>query len=281
MESKVMSKLFQVRYTVADKSVAHEHYTEKGAKQDAKALSKVIGNAMMGEIDVAEDNTQSMVRIWEFTGGEMGKPIKREGAPSPVEIVKTAEDTRVTEGKAEKKPKAPKLTDEEKIAKIKADAEEKLKAISEGTFVLPVKGRKAGTAPKKPRVETDRVAKLVEELKCSERAAKIISGAQLNATGRRVRVALAIINAEGPIMASKIVSDLNATGKEDRTVEIDDVMGAVRHINFLFSREDQLLRITIKDRDDGDKKLNLVPVKIDYEDVDDEVEPPKTGEAAA
>jgi hypothetical protein len=282
MESKVMSKLFQVRYTVADKSVAHEHFTEKGAKQDAKALSKVIGNAMMGEIDVAEDNSQSMVRIWEFTGGEMGKPIKREGAPSPVEIVKTAEDTRVTEGKAEKKPKAPRLTDEEKIAKIKADAEEKLKAISEGTFVLPVKGRRAGTTPKKPRVEIDRVAKLMEDLKCSERAAKIISGAQLNATGRRVRVALAIINAEGPIMASQIVSDLNATGKEDRTVELDDVMGAVRHINFLFSREDQPLRITIKDRDDGDKKLNLVAVKIDYEDVDDE-EPPKSesGEAAA
>lgn len=277
-----MAKLFQVRYSVGDKSVAHEHYTEKGAKQDAKALSKVIGNAMMGEIDVAEDGTQEMARIWEFTGGEMGRPIKREGPPSPVEVVKSAEDTRITEGKVEKKPKAPRLSDEEKIAKIKADAEEKLKAISEGTFVLPVKGRKAGTAaPKKPRVETDRVAKLVEELKCSERAAKIIAGTQMNATGRRVRVALAIINAEGPIMASQIVNDLNATGKEDRTVEIDDVMGAVRHMNFLFSREDQLLRITIKDRDNGDKKLNLVPVKIDYEDTDDEEEPPKSGDEAA
>jgi hypothetical protein len=277
-----MSKIFQVRYTVGDKSVAHEHFTEKGARSDAKALSKVIGNAMMGEIDIADDGLQSMVRIWEFTGGEMGKPIKREGMPSPVEVVKSAEDTRVNETKVEKKPKAPKLTDEEKIAKIKADAEEKLKAISEGTFVLPVKGRRAGTGtttPRKPRTEVDRVAKLMDELKCSEKAAKIISGAQLNATGRRVRIALAIINAEGPIMASKIVEDLNATGKEDRTVNIDDVMGGVRHINFLFTREDQLLRITLKEKEGGDYRLNLVPVKVEYEGSDDEE--PSTGEAAA
>jgi|HubBroStandDraft_5_1064220.scaffolds.fasta_scaffold12490_1 hypothetical protein len=282
-----MAKIFQVRYTVGDKTVAHEHYTEKGGRSDAKALSKVIGNAMMGEIDVADDNTQSMVRIWEFTGGEMGKPIKREGAPSAVEVVKTADDTRIAEGKVEKKPKTPKLTDEEKIAKIKAEAEQKLKEIAEGTFVLPARGRKATGEPKAPRAKADaadRVAKLVEDLKISEKAAKIISGAQLNATGRRMRVVLAIINAEGPINASKIVTDLNATGKEDREVDADDVMGAVHHANFLFSRENQPWRITVKDLENSDKKLNLVAVRIEYDEADEpapEAQPKDEGEAAA
>jgi hypothetical protein len=277
-----MGKIFQVRYTVGDKTVAHEHYTEKGGRSDAKALSKVIGNSMMGEIDIADDGVQTMVRVWEFTGGEMGKPIKKEGPPSPVEVIKNADETRISEGKVEKKPKAPRLSDEEKIAKIKADAEAQLKAIAEGTFVLPVKGRKAGTTTtKKPKAEVDRVAKLVEELKCSERAARIISGAQLNATGRRVRVALEIINAEGPIMASKIVENLNNSGKEDRTVVLDDIMSAVQHINFLFVRENQPLRITIQDKDNDDKRLNLVSVRVEYEDEDEEEDAPETGEAAA
>jgi hypothetical protein len=277
-----MGKIFQVRYTVGDKTVAHEHYTEKGGRSDAKALSKVIGNSMMGEIDIADDGVQTMVRVWEFTGGEMGKPIKKEGPPSPVEVLKNADETRVSEGKVEKKPKAPRLSDEEKIAQIKADAEAKLKAISEGTFVLPVKGRKAGTttSTKKPKAEVDRVAKLVEDLKCSERAARIISGAQLNATGRRVRVALGIINAEGPILASKIVEDLNSSGKEDRTVDIDDIMAAVQHINFLFVRENQPLRITIQDRE-NDKRLNLVPVRVEYEEEDDDDTTSETGGEAA
>jgi hypothetical protein len=281
-----MSKIYQVRYTVGDKTVAHEHYTEKGGRSDAKALSKVIGNTMMGEIDVGDDGVQNMVRIWEFTGGEMGKPIKREGPPSAVEVVKTADDTRVAEGTVEKKPKTPKLTDEEKIAKIKEEAEAKLKAIAEGTFVLPARGRKATGEPKAPRAKpdaADRVAKLMTDLGCSEKAAKIISGAQLNATGRRVRVTLAIINAEGPILASQIVSDLNATGKEDRAVDIDDVMGAVHHSNFLFSREDQPWRITVKDLDNSDKKLNLVSVRIEVQDQPEETAPEvsQTGEAAA
>jgi len=279
-----MSKIFQVRYTVADKTVAHEHYTEKGGRNDAKALSKVIGNAMMGEIDVDDAGEQSMVRIWEFTGGEIGKPIKREGPPSPVEVVKTVEDTRLPEGKIEKKAKAPRLSDEEKIAKIKADAEEKLQQIAAGTFVLPVKGRKSSgeRAPRKETDGTDRVAKLVADLQISERAAQIISGAKLNVTGRRMRVTLAVINADGPILASQIVDQLNASGKEDREVVLDDVMSAVYHSNFLFSREEQPWRITIKDRSNGDKKLNLVPVKIEYEgdEVEDEADDSGEGEAA-
>jgi hypothetical protein len=279
-EKKQVAKIFQVRYTIGDKTVAHEHFTEKGGRSDARALSKVIGNAMMGEIDVADDGVQNMVRVWEFTGGEIGKPIKREGPPSAVEIIKTVEDTRIAEGKIEKKAKAPKLSNEEKIAKIKEDAEAKLKAIAEGTFVLPARGRKAGegVTPRKPKEAVDRVAKLVKELNCSERAARIISGAQLNATGRRVRVALEIINAEGPINASSIVSILNAGGKEDRVIDVSDVMGAVQHVNYLFMRENQPLRVTVKDKDDGDKRLNLVPVRVEY---DDEEGTSSSGEAAA
>jgi hypothetical protein len=281
-----MSKIFQVRYTVGDKTVAHEHYTEKGGRQDAKALSKVIGNAMMGEIDVADDGLQSMVRVWEFAGGEIGKPIKREGAPPPVEVVKSADETKIAEGKVEKKPKTPKLSDEEKIAKIKQEAEDKLKEIAAGTFVLPVRGRKAaGTSTAKPKNEADRVAKLVEDLKISEHAAKIISGAKLNATGRRMRITLAIIEAKGPIMAQQIVDDLNATGKEDRTVVVDDVMKTAQHTNYLFVRENQPWSITIKDKDSENPKLHLVSVRMEILEEPEEtpVEPIEdaSGEAAA
>jgi hypothetical protein len=259
-----MAKIFQVRYTVGDKTVAHEHYTEKGGRADAKALSKVIGNAMLGEIDIAEDGLRTMARVWEFTGGEVGKPIKREGSPSPVDVIKSVEDTRQPEGKTEKKEKKQKLTDEEKIAKIKAEAEEKLKAIEAGTFVLPVKGRKA-TGTKKPKADVDRVAKLMEDLGCTEKAARIISGAQLNATGRRVRVSLAVINAERAILASEIVTALNSSGKEDREIDFGDVMGAIHHLNYLFSRENQPWRVTIHSKGENDNILNLVPVKIEYE----------------
>jgi len=142
-----MSKIFQVRYTVADKTVAHEHYTEKGAKIDAKALSKAVGNAVIGEIDVNDENQEkALVRIWEFAGGESGKPIKKDGTPpSHVEVLKTADETRLQETVKEKKPKSPKLSDEEKIKKIADDAQAKLEAIRAGTFVLPTRGRKATT----------------------------------------------------------------------------------------------------------------------------------------
>ena len=98
-----MAKIYQVRYTIADKTVAHEHYTEKGAKADAKQLSKAIGNAMLGEIESGEDGTRSLVRVWEYTGGEMGKPVKREGPPTEAEVIKSVEDTKVPEGTVEKK----------------------------------------------------------------------------------------------------------------------------------------------------------------------------------
>jgi hypothetical protein len=265
-----MAKVFQVRYTVGDKTVAHEHYTEKGGIADAKALSKVIGNAQMGEIDVGDDGTKAVVKQWEFTGGEVGKPIKREGiVPSEVEVIKSVEDTRIPEGKAEKKPKAPKLSPEEKIAKIKQDAEEKLAAIAAGTFVLPARGRKASSGTSAPKPRVDRTEKLKTELNCSDKAARILSDTQHNATGRRARITAMIVDANGPILASAIVSALNATGKEDRTVEINDVMSGVRHLNFLLSREDQPWKV-IYNKESEDPSLNLVPVRVEILDQPDE-----------
>lgn len=277
-----MAKVFQVRYTVGDKTVAHEHYTEKGGRSDAKALSKVIGNAQMGEIDVDDAGAKSMVRTWEFTGGEMGKAIKREGPVSEVEVIKSVDDTRLAEGKIEKKAKSPKLTDDEKIAKKKEEAEATLAQIAAGTYVIPVKGRKAGsgTSTSKPKTEGDRVAKLMEDLGCSEHAAKIVSGAQLNATGRRMRATLAVINADGPILASEIVSALTAAGKEERPIDNGDVVSAVQHTNFLFVREKQPWHITIRELENGDKRFNLVPVRMEIPDEDD-AEQSGNDEAAA
>jgi hypothetical protein len=272
-ENNNMSKIFQVRYEVGDKKVAHEHYTEKGAKADAKILSKAVGNAMIGEIDVDESTgTMGLVRIWEFTGGEMGKPIKKEGeVPSEVEVLKTADDTRLPEGTVEKKPKAPKKTDEERIAEIAADARTKLEQIAAGTYVLPTKGRKStgDKTEKAPKVksETDKVAKFVEELHCTEHAAHIVAAAQLNVS-RRARVCAEIVDSDGGILATEVASNLNNRGQEDRTVDVDDVMAAVQHINFKLGKHDEPWRIKSTPENDN-FALRLVSFKAVYGDDDE------------
>jgi hypothetical protein len=260
-----MGKIYQVRYTVADKTVAHEHYTEKGAKADAKQLSKVIGNAMLGEIEQADDGARSLTRVWEYTGGEMGKPIKREGPPTEAEVIKTVEDTKVPEGTVEKKPKAPRMSDEEKIAKIKEDAEAKLKAIQEGTFTLPVRGRKAAeggaTTTRKPKQETDKVAKFVETLSISEENAKLLAAIGLNMASRRTKVTVPIFEAQAPILASEIMNKLNET--EEKKFDMKEVVLFALHLNYLFSRENQPWKVVVQDREGGDKLIRLVSSPID------------------
>jgi hypothetical protein len=281
-----MAKIYQVRYTVGDKTVAHEHYTEKGAKADSKQLSKVIGNAMLGEIDTNDEGVRTLSRVWEYTGGEMGKPIKREGPPSDVEVIKTVEDTKLSDVPVEKKPKAPRMTDEEKIAKIKEDAEEKLAAIAAGTYVLPVRGRKpaeegGATATRKPKVEADKVSKLVETLKISDDTAKLIAAIGLNATSRRTKVAVLIMEANGPILASDIMKKLNET--EESKFDMKEVVLFALHLNYLFSRENQPWKAVVQDKD-SDKIIKLVSSPIETIEepdtsVDDEQEPP-TSEVA-
>jgi len=260
-----MAKIYQVRYTVGDKTVAHEHYTEKGAKGDAKQLSKVIGNAMLGEIETNDEGVKSLTRVWEYTGGEMGKPIKREGPPTDVEVIKSVEDTKVSEETVEKKPKAPRLSDEEKIAKIKEDAEAKLKAISEGTYVLPTRGRKAAedgaTTTRKPKVETDKVAKFVENLKVSEQTARLLASIGLNATSRRTKVAIPIMEANGPILGSEIMRKLNES--EESKFDMKEVVLFALHLNYLFTRENQPWKTIVQDREGGDKVIKLVHSPIE------------------
>jgi hypothetical protein len=269
-----MSKMYQVRYTVGDKTVAHEHYTEKGAKIDAKALSKAVGNAVIGEIEINdESHEQSLVRVWEFAGGESGKPIKKEGAPpSAVEILKTADETRLQETVKEKKPKAPKMTDEEKIQKIAADAQARLDAIKAGTFVLPTRGRKAATdetgEPKQKKAEVNKVEKIVETLGCSEHAAEILNQIGTTAVSRRAKVAAFIIDGNGPVNASDIVDKLNADPDED-DINAKKVLSAVNFDNYLFSKHEQPWRITIKSKGE-DTVFNFVPVKIEYQGGDEE-----------
>jgi hypothetical protein len=264
-----MSKHYQVRYTVGDKTVAHEHYTEKGAKIDAKALSKAVGNAVIGEIETNdEDQSQALVRVWEFSGGESGKPIKKDGAPpSAVEILKTADETRLQETVKEKKPKAPKMTDEEKIAKIAAEAQSRLDAIAAGTYVLPTRGRKAATdetgEPKKKKAEVNKVDKIVETLGCSEHAAEILNEIGTTAVSRRAKVAAFIIDGNGPVAASAIVEKLNADPDEE-DITIKKVVSAANFDNYLFSKHEQPWRFTIKAKGE-DTIFNFVPVKIEYQ----------------
>jgi hypothetical protein len=102
----------------------------------------------------------------------------------------------------------------------------------------------------------------------------------MNAGGRRMRVSLAVVESGSPIMATAVAEKLNASGKEDRAVTVDDVMGAIHHLNFLFSREDQPWRVTIQEKGD-DYRLNLVPIKIEYQGEDEETDDTENGEAAA
>jgi hypothetical protein len=264
-----MSKLYQVRYTVGDKTVAHEHYTEKGAKMDAKSLSKAVGNAVIGEIEINdESHEQSLVRVWEFAGGESGKPVKKDGAPpSAVEILKTADETRLQETVKEKKPKSPKLTDEEKIQKIADDARAKLEQIEAGTYVLPARGRKAATdetgEPKKKKAEVNKVDKIVETLGCSEHAAEVLNEIGTTAVSRRAKVAAFIIDGNGPVAASAIVEKLNADPDES-DITIKKVVSAANFDNYLFSKHEQPWRFTIKAKGE-DTIFNFVPVKIEYQ----------------
>jgi DNA-nicking Smr family endonuclease len=264
-----MGKIFQVRYTVGDKTVAHEHYTDRGAKADAKALSKVIGNAMIGEIDIEDNGTQHLMKVWEFAGGESGKAITKDGAPpSPVEIIKTADETKLPEGAVEKKPKAPKKTDEEKIAEKKAEYEAGLAAIAAGTFKLPVRGRKPATGEpraKKAKTGADKVEAMVEALGCTEDTAKILAEIGVTKVSRRTKVAVIVIENNGPILASQVAEKINQNLPEgEEKIEIKEVMACVHHVKYLFTREEQPWQIIVRDLENGDKRLNFVSVKVEY-----------------
>jgi hypothetical protein len=273
-----MAKIYQVRYTVADSTVAHEHYTEKGAKMDAKQLSKAIGNAMLGEIDVAEDGAQTILRVWEYAGGEPGKPIPKEGTPSPVNVVKTADETKLAEGTIEKKPKAPKKTDEERIADIAADARRKLQEIEAGTFVLPKKGPKVSTgepkAPSKSKTpDADKAAKFKELYGASEETAKLLTEIGVTTVSRRAKVAVIVMDNNGYILASQVAEKYNANlDAEEIKIEVKEVMACVHHLIYLLAREESPWRITIREKEGGDKRLNFVPIRVEYEDNDDEPE---------
>jgi hypothetical protein len=283
-----MGKIYQVRYTVGETTVAHEHYTEKGAKADAKQLSKVIGNAMLGEIDEADDGARTLARIWEYAGGESGKAIPKDNVPlTDVNVVKTADETKLAEGKIEKKPKAPKKTDEERIAEIAADAQKKLDEIKAGTFVLPARGvRKTATGePRvaKPKADTaDKAAKFREALNCSEATAKLLTEIGVTTVSRRAKVAVAVMDNQGPILATEIAEHLNANlGEGEVTVAVKEVKACAEHINFLFTREEQPWRITIRPKDGGDLRLNFVPIRVEYEDEDPETDTTAEDQSAA
>jgi hypothetical protein len=274
-----MAKIYQVRYTVGENTVAHEHYTEKGAKQDAKALSKVIGNAMLGEIDEADDGSRTLARIWEYAGGESGKAIPKDNAPlTPVNVIKTADETKLAEGKIEKKPKAPKKTDEERIAEIAADAQAKLDAIKAGTFVLPVRGPRK-TATGEPRVAKakvdagDKAAKFREALSCTEETAKLLTEIGVTTVSRRAKVAVIVMDNQSPIFASQVAEELNSKLEESEVrVDVKEVIACVNHLNYLFTREEQPWRITVRQKDGGDKRLNFVPIRVEYDDQDETIE---------
>jgi hypothetical protein len=271
-----MAKMFQVRYTVGDKTVAHEHYTDKGAKTDAKALSKAIGNAMIGEIDVDDDGVQHLVRMWEFTGGESSKPIKKDGeVPSEVEVLKTADETKTTESNVEKKPKGPRLTIEERIAAKKAEYEAGLASIAAGTYIIKTPGKAASGEPKKPKVVVDKTSKIMESLGCSQKAAQILSKLATTVTSRRAKVAAMIIDHEGAIPASEIETALRNDPKEEEEVTLKKVISAVTFVDYLLSKHEQPWRITIKNKGDGEGEgegegggqiyFNFVPVRIEYQ----------------
>jgi hypothetical protein len=284
-----MSKIFQVRYTVGDKNVAHEHYTEKGAKADAKTLSKVMGSAMLGEIDIAEDGTKELKKVIEYTGGEPGKAIPREGPPSDVEVIKNAEATKLPDVPVKEKVKAPKLTDAEKIQKKKEELLTMLKAIEDGTYVPPVKGRKpkaegeegAPKVKKAPKDDTDKLQKIMEHFQTTTDVAKILVGLGHNADSRRMRVAFGVIGNKGPILLSELVTKVNALASDEQ-IDAKQALTALNHVNYYFSKKNQPWTIIVKPHGEDDKRLNLASIKVEIldEDTSIEDEPEVSGEAA-
>ena len=163
------------------------------------------------------------------------------------------------------------------MPKIEEDAESKLKAISEGTFTLPVRGRKAaepGATARKPKAETDKVSKLTEGLGISERSARLLALIGLNMASRRTKVTVPIFESEGPILASKIMNDLNEA--EEKKFDMREVVLFALHLNYLFSRENQPWKVVVQDKEGGDKIIRLVSSPIDNLEAPQDQEPPES-----
>lgn len=109
-----MTKIFEVRYRKDGNIVSHQHALEHFAKIDAKQISKSHGRALLGEVDISNDN---LVRCCEYAGGVQGKWENRSKPVLPCHVLLTLEDTRQDEPDGlEVKPK-PEYSDEEKAAK--------------------------------------------------------------------------------------------------------------------------------------------------------------------
>jgi hypothetical protein len=249
-----MDRFFQVRYNVGDKSVAHEHYTHKGAKMDAKQISKVLGNVLLGEIEVAENGPLKLVKLWEYVGGEAGKPSVQDREPAPIEVLKSVEDTKLPEEKVQAISKRARRTNEEIIAAKKAEYEAGLAAINAGTFVVRTPGRKAVGEPK---IKQSKIDKMMEALNCSEATAQILSKIGVTSLSKNAKVAALVMDYDEPVLASQIASHFGLETKE--------VVTMTQHINGLLLREDQPWQIKIE-RQTGDARLRLVGARIEYTD---------------
>lgn len=130
-----MAKIYEVRYKKEGEIVAHQHFTERGAKADVMAQSRSFGTAQLAEMD---KETNMLSRVCEFVGGTQGKWENRTGAPKAVRILLTVEDTKIDEEKTTL-TSTRELTNEEKeekraaLARLREQNSKKEKETKTGT----------------------------------------------------------------------------------------------------------------------------------------------------
>jgi hypothetical protein len=215
-----MGTVFQVRYNGKDgETVAHEHETEKGAKADAKKLSKAFGEAQIGEIQIKEDGTKEVTRSWKYAGGKGDKPeLISRPITDDINVVKSIEETKAETPDVVAKEKS-KLSPAEKLAaKIKADTE-KLEAIKNGTYVPPARKPRDPNAPvKEKKVKGDDIEEYMKTNEVTREEAEFLVPLHLAFKNRRAQVALLLFRAPGrSLSASAILDYINS--KENETGE--------------------------------------------------------------
>ena len=226
-------KYYQVRYPFGEgETVAHEHETEKGAKADAKTLSKALGTAMLGEIEVKEDGSHVVLRTWEYNGGKAEKPVARNTPASEVKVVKTVDETKLPEPEIKEKAKTTMTPLEKQKAKLEAEAA-KLKAMEDGTYVLPGrKPRDPNAPPKEKAAKADDVESYVAKNNVTADEAKFMIPLHFSFKDDRAKIVLSLFRAPQQIMSTpELLEVLNAT--ENETGSPRDSKYVVRQINHI------------------------------------------------
>ncbi len=254
-------KYYQVRYPFGEnETVANEHETEKGAKADAKTLSKALGSAMLGEIEVKEDGSHIVLKTWEYNGGKAEKPVTRNVPATEVKVLKTVDETKLPAPEIKEKVKSTMTPLEKQKAKIEAEAA-KLKAMEDGTYVPPGrKPRDPNAPPKEKAAKKDDVESYIAKNNVTVEEAKFMIPLHFSFKDDRAKIVLAIFRAPQNIASTdELLEVLNATENETGSPRDSKyVVRQINHISYLMFKKQTGYTITsIEGATEKSYKLNI------------------------